>query len=131
MENEFIDFSPEDFKATQLVEPNWYPFRVRGYTTEPSKEKGIKLHIFDLIGLDGNAKDLPIRRSFPDTYRRMMIPFLVATGMPINESGAKGINPAKAVNKVIDVFVGRREWGGDEFNEAKKFRPSTFKAPVV
>lgn len=124
MSEEFIDFTPEDFKRTILLEPDWYAFKIRKHEIQFSKEKNKKMHYFEMVGVgNGPQKDVILQKWFLEDQKFRMIPFLNAVGAGIGDTGMKGINPARANGQVIEVNVGRRESDGTEYNDPKGYRP--------
>lgn len=126
-----VDFTPGDFKKTQLLDPGWYPFRVKYTGPSVSKSSGGDTETFKFVGVAGDAKDLEIDKSFSlsEKARFMMIPFFTACGAVITDKGAKGCDPKNCDGKVIDILVKHREYEGRTFNDASDFRKS--QAPVA
>lgn len=126
MSEEFLDFSPEDFKRTVLLEPDWYPFLIRKHEIAFSKEKNKKMHVYEMIGVgSGPQENVIVQKWFLEDQKFRMIPFLNSVGAKIGEKGATGLSPSRAAGKVIEVFIGRREADGTEYNDPKMYRPYT------
>lgn len=121
-----VDFTPSDVKKTQLLDPGWYPFKIKYNGPGVSKSSGGATETFTFIGHSGEAKDLEIDKSFSmsEKARFMMLPLFKACGAKIDEKGAKGLDPKNLDGRVIDIFVKHREYEGRTFNEASDFRPA-------
>lgn len=122
-----IDFTPEDFNRSKVLDQGWYRFRVKAVEYVANKQDATKNnYMFDFVGLEGAAKDVPVTRYFPDSAkaRGYLIPFINACAgkQAITEKGGN-MNPALCVGKELDLFIKPGEFGGNTKNDVGGCRP--------
>ncbi len=86
-----MNITPNDVKAQKLVRSGWYNARITDVTQKVAADKQSNNTIIEVIGLDGDAKDVPIPTWFNEKFAQGAIPFVKATGGRVTEE--EGVDP--------------------------------------
>lgn len=68
-----LTITPEEIKRRKIVKAGWYHLRCKDVRFEKSRDKEAYNHIFDFVGLEGDAKDVPFMVFVPERYPEMGI----------------------------------------------------------
>jgi hypothetical protein len=113
-----LTITPAEIKRRKIIKPGWYHFKITEYALDRSKSDNTAFnHVFDGTGLEGDAKEVPIKVFFPEKYPDMAIGIVEAfLGKKLSEetgltdfdmANIKGailrahVNPQKDKNQVM------------------------------
>jgi hypothetical protein len=133
-----MNITPKDVKAQKIVRPGWYPAEITDVRQELASDKESQNTRVDVIGLEGDAKDVPIPTWFSEKFTASAIPFVKATGGRVDEE--EGIDPdydfelQKGKRVMVHIVTSRGKTGNDKpRNQIDDWAPSssvTEAAPV-
>lgn len=86
-----LSITPEDVRAEKLVRPGWYPVEIKEVKEAMAKDQVSSNIVVDVEGLEGDAKQVPIKNFFSEKFPQGGIAFARACGAKITEE--EGIDP--------------------------------------
>lgn len=113
----------EDMLRGKTVEPGWYKARVKNVSQEPAGTDGSTNTWIDFtITQDGPFKEVPVRRVFNEKAPGFAVPFLVACGAPVGESGGT-FDIERTKGKELLIYIINGMWNNRPQNNVEDFRP--------
>lgn len=100
-----LTIKPEDVKASKIITPGKYRFRIQKVYVLPSKGDKSTNYVFDIIGLEGSAEGVPIKKFFNEKFISPIIPLLNALGQECSEETLTDVDLESAVNMEVFGFV--------------------------
>lgn len=117
-----IDFTPEDYNRSKILDQGWYSFKVKDIQYVVNKEDSSKHnYMWDFVGNPGSAaENVPVTRYFPDSAkaRGYMIPFINAcAGKKVVTDKGGSLSPSACIGKSLELFIKPGEFGGNTKND--------------
>jgi len=103
-----LQITPQDAKAAKILKPGPYRFKIDKVYGKLSKDKGEGKSMnywFELVGLEGEAKDVPIRCIFNEKFITPIIPLLQALGQEVSEEDLTNVDLEAAQGQEVIGFV--------------------------
>lgn len=127
-----LTITPQEIKRRKIVKAGWYHLKCTDVRYEKSKDKESYNHIFDLVGLEDDAKDVPFMVFVPEKYPDMAIGLVQAfLGKKLDEnSGLPDFDPRNIKGSILRAHVDpAKDKNGNMRNNIDEWAPAdpTFK----
>lgn len=113
--------TPEDMLRDKVLDPGWYPAKVKEVSQEPAKTDGSTNTIVDLTVASGPNAGVPLRRYFSEKAPGFALNFIRSLGVALGPQGGT-VDLSKAKGKVVEVYVKNETWEGRLRNSVEDFR---------
>lgn len=114
--------SREDLLRGKTIEPGWHKMLIKNVTQEPASTDQSTNTIIDFTVVDGQFKDVPLRRYFSEKAPGFIVPFLIACGAPVGEQGGT-FDLERCKGKMILGYVINEMYNNRPTNKVEDFRP--------
>ena len=104
-----LTITSKDVKAEKLVKPGWYATQIQKTAQEMAKDKESFNFVIDVVGMEEDAKGVPVKCFFSEKFIQNINPLVRATGPlqgikePLNEE--TGLDPKYDLEKTENNVV--------------------------
>jgi hypothetical protein len=122
-----LTITPEEIKRRKIVKLGWYHMRCKDVRFEKSRDKDSYNHIFDFVGIEGDAKDVPFMVFVPEKYPDMGIGLVEAfLGKKLDEdSGLADFDPRNIKGVILRGHVNpAKDSKGNMRNQIDEWAPA-------
>lgn len=118
-----LQLTPADVKARKVLTPGPYGWEIRAVYTKPSKEDKSINYVFELVGIDGEAKDVLIRKYFNEKFIAPIVPLLQALGQQVSEEDVTSVDLEAAQGMKVRGIVETRMYQNTPQNDIVAWAP--------
>ena len=115
--------TPEDLKKGTLVDPGWYPAKIKNVEEKPAQSDGSQNFNLEFL-IEGDSKfvGVPVYRTFNEKGAGFAKNFALACGAVIDEKKGYEVDFSKTIGMKIGIYVKNRLYEGQMKNEVADFR---------
>ena len=126
-----LTITKEDLLKSKILEPSWYPVKVRGTTTKPAGTDGSTVYTVEMIVTGGpTQKDggspigVPLYKTYSEKAPGFAVKFFQVLGANIDPNKAStDVDFDAAKDRELKAFVKNDLWKGVMRNIVEDFEP--------
>lgn len=126
-----VTLTPTQLKARKVVEPDWHAATIKDITRQKNKAGDSYNYVVDLVGLEGEAQDVPFKTwiSEKDNAIGQLAEIAWAAGLISQEERDSADNTGvtfdveEAIGNRVEIKTALDEFNGQPTNRVVGFRP--------
>ena len=118
-----LTITPKDVKAGKVLTPGPYVFEITSLITKPSKEDKSTNYVIDFTGVEGEAKDVVIKKYINEKFLAPFVPIFEALGSKVSEEEESNFDLEALVGQKLRGFVSNGIYNGRPNNQLDSFAP--------
>jgi len=117
--------SASDVKRSKLIKPGWYLFSVVDVRVEKAKDGQSNNIVIDLVGKEGDAKDVPVRTWISEKAPGLAVPAIKAFGGDVSEETGADFDFEGIRGMDARLLIETGEYEGRKNNSIKDWAPAS------
>jgi len=119
-----LTLTPADVKAVKVLTPGPYTFEIRAVYTKVSKSEDKSTnYVLEFIGVDGEAKDVLIKKYINEKFLAPFVPIFEALGHTVSEDEESNFDIEALVGQKVRGFVSNGMYNNRPNNQLDSFAP--------
>ena len=119
-----FNVTDEDINYGKVLEPTWYPFKLKLIKDKPASTDGSNVTHVRLVGLPGTpAENVPVLATFSEKAPGGIVKLWKALNPGVQPKAGIIEVDKKYEGRDVDVYIGHDVYKGATVNKAVDFRP--------